>query len=136
MSRSSRAHRLFIVLASGALLGAGAPPPLTLFDFKARFDRKLLSTSDAEASLTPAGALSIRTGHRTEWPGATLKAPAGKWDLSRFAFVECEVLNHGAAPAEIHCRVDNPGADGTRHCLSGKIALAPGAKGKLRVPLS
>jgi hypothetical protein len=129
-------HRLSLVLAAAALLGAGAPPPLTLFDFKAGFDRRLLSTSDAEASFTPAGGLSVRTGHRADWPGATLKAPRGRWDLSRYAFVECDALNRGAALVEIHCRVDNPGADGSRHCLTGKISLAPGSRGKLRVPLS
>src|SRR5262245_7427231 len=127
-ARSRNRHMmqpLPLLLAAGVLLGAGSPPggegaapPLTLFDFGKAFERKLLATTDAVASVTRAGALALRTGHRADWPGATLKAPKGKWDLSRYAFIECEAVNRGAEPVEIHCRVDNPGADGVRRCLT------------------
>jgi hypothetical protein len=73
---------LTFLLAGWLPLGAGDPPPVTLFDFGKGFERKLLSATDAAASVTRAGTLSLRTGHRVDWPGATLKAPRGKWDLS------------------------------------------------------
>ena len=130
------ANPLTFLLAARMLFGAGDPPPLTLFDFGKGFERKLISTTDATASVTRAGTLSLRTGHRADWPGGSLKAPKGRWDLSSYAFIECETVNRGAGPVEIHCRVDNPGADGVRRCLTGSISLTAESRGKLRVPLS
>src|SRR4030095_269604 len=48
-------HPLPLLFAAASLLGADAPPSLTLFDFKAGFDRKLLSTARPDVGITPAG---------------------------------------------------------------------------------
>ncbi|MHC4520352.1 MAG: hypothetical protein ACYTAS_17335, partial [Planctomycetota bacterium] len=60
-----------------------AAPPL-LFDFGPAFKLDSVQTTDANTSLTETGALSITTGHEAPWPGITLKAPRGKWDLSAY----------------------------------------------------
>jgi hypothetical protein len=114
----------------------GAGPTLVLLDFGKGFDRRNLAESDAVASPKPGGTLEVQTGHRADWPGITLKAPKGKWDLSRFAHIECEVSNRGTEPVQVHLRVDNPGADGVKSCLTGSVTIEPGKRSRLRVPLS
>ncbi len=85
--------------------------------------------------LGAAPALIVATGHRQSWPGIALPAPGGHWDLSSFGQVALQVKNTGARPVTVHCRVDNPGADGTKHCLTGALTLAPGQTDTLKVPL-
>jgi hypothetical protein len=107
--------------------------PKVLFDFKPGFDISAVTTSDAEATLTDAGALRIETGHKAQWPGVTLKAPQGKWDLSRFEYVCLDVTNRGTNKVTVSCRVDNPGADGANHCVTDSASVDPGASQTLTV---
>ena len=51
-----------------------------LFDFETGFNVSVVETQDAKASLHTGG-LQIETAHNKDWPGVTLKAPGGKWDL-------------------------------------------------------
>ena len=46
-----------------------------------------------------------------------------------------ELKNAGTNAVTVFCRVDNPGADGTQHCLTGSLNLNPGQPGTLKVPL-
>lgn len=91
--------------------------------------------SDAKFTSPQAGVLRIQTGTKQEWPGVTIPAPQGAWDLSRFGEVRLEVRNPGTQPVSVHCRVDNAGADGTRHCVSGSVKVAPDEMKTLRVAL-
>lgn len=109
-----------------------------LLDFGKGFDPAQAPTSDARAAETKldgAPALRIETGHRQEWPGITLKAPGGKWDLSPFEHIELDARNAGTNTVTICCRVDNPGVDGVRNCVTGNIVLKRGERGTLRVEL-
>ncbi|MCP5519462.1 MAG: beta-galactosidase [Verrucomicrobiales bacterium] len=81
-------------------------------------------------------AIRIRTGTAQSWPGVTLPAPTGHWDLSAFGRVEVDVRNVGDSRTTVYCRVDNPGADGVRHCLTGHVGLEPGGSRTLVVPLT
>jgi hypothetical protein len=102
------------------------------------FDLSSIALQDARASEASAGgrpALRIETGHREPWPGATLKAPGDRWDLSRFDHMAAEVRNAGSSRLRLNCRVDNPGADGVANCVTGSIDLEPGRAGTLRVDL-
>lgn len=113
-----------------------AAPAQVLFDFNAPFDPAAIATSDARASRAPAGdALLVNTGHQQPWPGITLPAPDGAWDLSSRGFVSVCLRNSGTNAVTVFCRVDNPGADGTDHCVSGSAALNPGATETLKVSL-
>jgi len=106
---------------------------LALLNFGERFDIGSVTTSDAKVALAQAGGLRIETGHKERWPGITLKAPAGKWDLSKYEYVCVDVKNVAAEPVTVNCRVDNPGADGNKNCVTDSITLAGGQEGALTV---
>lgn len=128
-------HLLFALLAVTTARSADR----VLFDFEPPFDPGKVATSDAVATGEAGGggaALKVTTGTRQRWPGITLPAPAGRWDLSAFGQVVLDVKNVGTNPVTVHCRVDNPGADGARHCVSGSVGLAPGQAGTLQVHLT
>ena len=80
-------------------------------------------------------ALRVGTGHKAEWPGIRLPAPEGHWDLSPYGQVVLSLKNPGTNSVRLICRVDNPGADGKDHCVSGDVALAPGQSGRIEVQL-
>lgn len=116
------------VLALAALLALSRDE--VLFDFERPLESGRLAAWDARTERA-GGKLRVATGGREPWPGVTLKAPGGKWDLSRFGRVTAEVANRGTAPVVLGLRVDNAGADGERHCVFGELALEPGARGTL-----
>ena len=107
-----------------------------LFDFRTGIDRFKIGTTDALISPAPSAAgsvLRITTRHQESWPGITLQAPDGHLDLAAFAQVTLQVRNAGTNPVTLYCRVDNPGADGTHHCVTGSLTLAPGKGDTLKV---
>lgn len=118
----------------GAVLFFGwNPPEQVLLDFKHGFDPGQVPARDVTVTLTRSG-LRLALGHAEKYPGITLRAPAGNWDLSRFDHVALEVRNFGATEATICCRVDNAGADGANNCNTGTLTIGPGATGCLTVP--
>ncbi|UCE50379.1 MAG: beta-galactosidase [Phycisphaerales bacterium] len=106
-----------------------------LFDFSDNFSVDSVLTSNAKAILSRTGALRIETGHEKKWPGITLKAPDGKWDLSQFEYVSMDVKNVSNESVTVYCRLDNPGADGRKNCVTDSIKLAGRQKGTLTVRL-
>ena len=106
---------------------------LVLFDFRENFDIDSVVTSDAKVTLSKNRALEVKTGHEKQWPGVTLKAPMGKWDLSKYEYVSLDIRSFGTKPVTVSCRVDNPGADGRKNCVTDNITLKPKAKGTLVV---
>jgi hypothetical protein len=123
-----------LLLLSALLAAADEPPALALLDFGAAFDVAGVPATDLKlARAADAGGLTLTVGHQADWPGITLKAPAGHWDLSRFARLTVVVKNVGASAGTLCCRVDNPGADGVHNCNTGSLDLAPGASGTLTV---
>lgn len=126
---------LLLVLAACGTLGGGEH---LLLDFTKAFDYAKVPASDAkvsEAQRETGSALRIQTGHRQEWPGITLRAPEGRWDLSPFEWLALDTRNVGPNEVTVCCRVDNPGADGVRNCVTGHLTLKPGESGTLRVGL-
>lgn len=110
----------------------------TLFCFDRATDVERFSTSDATVAVVRTDgdpALRLTTGTKERWPGVTLPAPGGHWDLSPFADVVMQVQNVGTNRATLNCRVDNPGADGTKNCVNGSLSLDAGQGGTLRVHL-
>ncbi len=79
--------------------------------------------------------LRVSTGHEQPWPGITIKAPEGGWDLSAFAEIAVAVKNVGTRPVTVHLRVDCPGGDGVKNSVTGDVALQPGQTQPLIVPL-
>lgn len=109
----------------------------TLLSFEA--DRSPdLSCTDASASVKKVGTsavLEVKTGHHEAWPGVTLKPSSDFWNVAAEAELSVELVNPGSHAVTVHCRVDNPGADGTRNCVTASISLSPGQEGSVRVPL-
>jgi hypothetical protein len=126
--------------AASLWLAATAVQPLAaellLFDFTREPGIPKLAASDAQATAPSVGAgLRVATGHQQPWPGITLPAPGGHWDLSPCAEVSLKLRNPGTNEITLFCRVDNSGADGTEHCLTHSLSLASGQTGVLQVPL-
>jgi len=81
------------------------------------------------------GVLLVSTGHQQAWPGITIKAPDSRWDLTGVQAIVAELKNLSDIPIKIHLRVDNPGADGIKNCITNDITVDPGKVGTLRVAL-
>jgi hypothetical protein len=136
-----RAYRLrhgavaLSILFGAAAIAAGAAgdEPRVLFDFGPAFPIGAVATTDAKATMTPGGTLRVELGHQAPWPGVTLRAPQGKWDLSPYEYIWFDITSHSDRRLTISCRVDNPGADGTNHCVTGQVSIDPGATRTLTV---
>ncbi|MBI4323719.1 MAG: beta-agarase [Chloroflexi bacterium] len=126
-----------MILALALALSARAAD-MVLFDFEQNFDFTKVAVQDATvaAARSKAGvALRVTTGHSQPWPGITLPAPRGCWDLSPYASFALAVRNVGTNPVTVACRVDNPGADGANNCVTGARSLNPGEAATLKVEL-
>ncbi len=125
-----------LALATGAIAINSTAAEQVLLDFTGNFDFGGVAATDATAARSENGpALRVRTGCKAPWPGVTLRAPRGSWDLSQFGQVTMRVRNAGADKVTVSCRVDNEGADGTDHCVTASTAVNPGATETLKVPL-
>lgn len=123
-----------VVLATvWSVAGGASSQSQVLFDFGSGFDASAVAASDARATVTSEGALRIEMGHEEPWPGVTLKAPQGKWDLSGYEYVSLDVTNRSDRALTVYCRVDNPGADGTNHCVTDQVSVEPGGLQTLTV---
>jgi hypothetical protein len=134
--RSSGWWLLVALTASGFPgIACSASADSVLFD--GRFDLKDITTQDAavaESRMATGRALHVVTGTLQQWPGVTLHAP-GHWDLSGYGYVTVMLRNAGTNDVRVSCRVDNPGADGTKNCVTDSLALEPGKSGMLKVAL-
>ena len=88
----------------------GADTDQVLAHWAPDFQITSLEFTDARASVELSGGrsvLRIATGHQQSWPGVTLRALNGHWDLSSRAYVSLTVSNSGLKAVTINCRVDN-----------------------------
>jgi hypothetical protein len=129
-----------LLAAAAALLLATAPDSRgadqVLFDFTGPTDAAAISKTDVTLEAIPGQGLRVETRTNSPWPGITLKAPQGVWDLTANGQVVVELSNPGTNKITVSCRVDNPGADGTRNCVTGNTELAPGKTGRIQVKLN
>lgn len=123
----------FLTLCGYSTMGTSAEQ--ALFQFDNNFDVAAVETRDVQLSRHDA-ALRLDTGHNVDWPGITLKAPGGRFDLSPFGYLAIDVRNTGSDSVEVSCRVDNPGADGVKNCITEHVGLKPGEQKILKVPLT
>lgn len=124
----------FLVLSATAVVAADQ----VLFDFTAGASNAKAVTTDARLLAPEPGrrhGLRVATGHSQPWPGVSLPAPEGYWDLSPYGQVALKLKNAGTNAVTVFCRVDNPGADGTRNCVTRSTELSPGQSRTLEVPM-
>jgi len=110
-----------------------------LFDSGHHFDFSKIEARDATVSEVKSSDgffVRMATGHQQRWPGITLPAPDGTWNLITNSQVTLKVKNVGKAQVILHCRVDNAGADGMRNCANGDVSLPPGKIDTLKVGLT
>jgi len=119
---------LFLLLSGVALGGE------TLFEFDATTDPASVQTTDTEIRVSDQG-MELRIGTQQPWPGVTLKAPEGHWDLAAFESMHVDLFNSGSQAVTVVCRVDNPGADGKKHCLTRQVTVPSGESRTLTVSL-
>src|ERR1043166_6311639 len=111
---------------------------LVLVDFMRGFDQSKVAaqgTTLSETKSSSGTALRVRAGQNESWPGVKLPAVGSNWDLSRFAHIAVSITNPGTNELHVSCRVDNPGADGSEHCVTASVAVGPGKPATLRVAL-
>lgn len=126
---------------SAAVVGAGfasiAADERVLIDFNRGYKPDLVAGTDAKAAVegTEMRVLRVETGHQQPWPGVTLKPDGAPWDLSSFGRITVQLRNPESKPLTVFCRVDNPGADGTKNCVTGSVEIGGGKSATLVVPL-
>lgn len=125
---------LTVLLGSGTIATTMGADETTLVDLGARLDVARVATNDA-AFTHADGSFLIHTGHKEPWPGITLRPLAGPFNLGNCGQVALQVRNSGTNSVTVCCRVDNPGADGTEHCVTGSVAVERGQTKTLTVPL-
>jgi hypothetical protein len=109
-----------------------------LFDFGPGFDLKKLSLNASNVALagtadTPA--LKITTQANKAWPGVTIPAPGGSWDLSPYQYLTVDIHNTDTHDIDVAVRVDNAGADGQKNCLTERIGTQPDQRVRLTIEL-
>jgi hypothetical protein len=130
---------LLAVLLPVPVRAADPGPDGVLFDAASGVVESRWNRTDASLrvrSVEGRATVEIRTGLAVTWPGVGLASPEGGWDLRRRSAVDVELRNPGTNAVKVFCRIDNPGADGRRHCVTADKTLAPGADGVLRVALA
>lgn len=129
--------RFVVAMALAVVAVEGIAADRVLFDFGPRFELSAVQTRDAQVALKadPQGNwLSVRTGQKDPWPGVTLKAPEGGWDLAAFDHVAMELHNPGSQPLEVRCRLDSSSGGQPQSWEEG-LRLEPKQPRTLRVTL-
>jgi hypothetical protein len=128
----------FLAILLGALLTAVHAADYVLFDFSQSADLSRITTTDSKVTAPDphqGNGLSVATSHQQPWPGVTLLPSEKHWDLSPYASVLVKLKNSGTNSVTVFCRIDNPGADGTQHCVTGSVTLQSGHTNSIRVVL-
>lgn len=105
-----------------------------LVDLKKPFDTSAIETQDASFKIVE-NAILVNTAHNERWPGIRIKALNKHWDLSNFQYLIFDVKNIGTKFLRLNWRIDNPGADGIKNCITRSIELNPGEKKPFKVIL-
>lgn len=134
----ARILQIIVVLFLGRGVLSSETPEKIVLAFGPKLDSRFIITNDASVRMLKRGdeaCLFVETGNREQWPGVTFIAPNGSWDLSAYHWVVVSVRNAGTDRVTLFCRVDNPGADGSKNCVTGQVTLDPGVAGMIRVEL-
>jgi len=92
-------------------------------------------TEVAQGGTAEVPVLKIKTQANTGWPGVVIPAPAGSWDLSPYQYLTVDIHNTDTHDIDVSVRVDNPGADGLKNCMSERIGTQPDQRVRLTIVL-
>lgn len=106
-----------------------------LVRFDAHFDAVALPASNASARRVD-GALEVVPHANRDWPGVTLSAPGGVWDLSPFRALSFDLMNVGDRDFDVYVRIDSQPADGGKPLsYTERVATQPGQRTTMTVRL-
>jgi aryl-phospho-beta-D-glucosidase BglC (GH1 family) len=112
------------------------PQPLLLANFAALNEVKShaagVATRVVEREQAKSLEITVNAAH--DWPGVQFQSPSGKWDLREFDAVSVQIANLQAKPIRVMLSINNPGADGRKHCNTEALEVPPRGKGTLLVP--
>ena len=134
----SRQHHLLAFLSPvllAMLATASMAEDKVLVRFHDDFDLAKVQPNDVQLKLANSQ-LRMKTGHSTDWPGITLGAPQGGWNLTASGYVSVDIENLGANRVDVNMRVDDPGSAVANNWLTGRLTLKPGERGTLKVQLA
>ena len=124
-----------LVVCLGVALGLPLPAAeRVLADFTRRDSLPPVQSNQARVEYLSTG-LRLTTQRSETWPGIQLQGPTGGWNLAGFGRITVALKNVGTNRAVAYCRVDNPGADGTHHCVTASTAVDRGQTALIRVSL-
>ncbi|MBN2513730.1 MAG: beta-galactosidase [Sedimentisphaerales bacterium] len=123
-----------ILLFAGTVGTMYAAHDMQLLDFSKTEISKHLIAVDARLELS-ANKLAVQTAHNQDWPGVTIQCPSKFWDCTGYQQITADIRNVSSHPLKIHLRVDNPGADGIRNCITQSITIPSGRRQSLSVRL-
>ncbi|MCX7009014.1 MAG: beta-agarase, partial [Kiritimatiellaeota bacterium] len=127
-------RKLFLGLAFGGALAAGAEEPVTLVtDFSKPENRARISANEATLSPATSEVLRVTTRAKASWPGVTVRPAQDSWDFSNAQRLLVHIRNPGDEPLEMHVRVDDAKRDQAAH---GSGSVAPHSTGTVDVRLN
>ncbi|MBR0457937.1 MAG: beta-galactosidase [Victivallales bacterium] len=116
-------------------MGLMSQESVTLLDFQKPIPEKFITHRQTSTKWLGPGRFHIHVQPEGPWPGITIFAPEGKWDLSAFQSISVTMKNTGEFSQRFGVRVDNPGGDGKYNCLQDFLTLEPGERGVLTLPI-
>lgn len=126
--------KLFLGMALGGVLAAGAEDPMTVVvDLALPASRARITANEATLSPATAAVLRVTTHAKASWPGVTVRPPNEEWDFSHAQRLLVHIRNPGAEPLELNVRVDDAKRDQAAH---GRGSIAPGSTGVVEVRLN
>ncbi|MBM3335217.1 hypothetical protein FJY63_11200, partial [Candidatus Sumerlaeota bacterium] len=88
----------FVSGPTTAMPATGKPDQIVLLDFSRESDMKAVEARNAKCSKSDSKALRVEIADLKPSAGVAIKAPQGKWDLSRYANIALELKNLGSRP--------------------------------------
>ncbi|MCL1910142.1 MAG: glycoside hydrolase family 16 protein [Kiritimatiellaeota bacterium] len=107
---------LALAFTAAAAVFAQSEKTLVVFDSKFDPDRSIHTQGPTFQMLAAEQAVAVTTGPNDGWPGFYVTFPYDIRDLSEFGGVSIDAYNPEDFPQAIGYRVDNNGADGSKHC--------------------
>src|SRR5260221_7895977 len=111
-----------------------------LFDGNAPGAKQLLSPNSPQVTVSPSNSAAGQPGvggtvkpGDEGYPGVTLAAKGGKWNLGSFGHIEARIANPTAAPITVSLRVNNEGNWQDYPWNSENLFLAAGETGTVSV---
>ncbi len=130
-----------VALAVAALAQSTAPAaepaaPLVMTDFEnpGAVELDPIQARANVVTLDGGHALEITTEAKAQYPGVVIKPREKKWNLEKFDEVRMDVHNPQDTPVRVLLSINNPGADGRKHCNTESVNVPPRGRATLVVP--